>query len=111
MDDGRRDEEGRLAEVLDELAGRTGLPVGEADADVGGADDHWPLYEAALADPANHALLFEAVWFEPDQNVALSVVLRVLGGLPEDEQARWVAQLRWEYAREYARRSAHGALR
>ncbi|MFI0895619.1 hypothetical protein [Streptomyces sp. NPDC020983] len=102
MDDGRRDEDGRLVAVLDELSRRTGRPAGDTG-------DHWPLYEAALGDTANHALLFEAVWFEPDQNVALSVVLRVLGSLPEDEQARWIAQLRWEYSREYAQRCARGA--
>lgn len=105
MDDGRRDEDGRLGGILDELAHRTGLPAGNGPY---GADDHWPLYEAALGDTANHGLLFEAVWFEPDQNAALDVVLRVLGGLPEAERARWIGQLRWEYSREYAGRCARG---
>ncbi|WP_063762284.1 hypothetical protein [Streptomyces sp. NRRL F-5123] len=102
VDDGRRDEDGRLVAVLDELADRTGLPVGDAD----NGHDRWRLYEAALGEAENFGLLFEVIWFEPDQNVALSVLLPVLERLPEGERARWIAQLRWEYSREYAQRYA-----
>ncbi|MFI0937539.1 hypothetical protein [Streptomyces sp. NPDC021020] len=102
MDDGRRDEDGRLVDILDELASRTGLRAGDADNE----HDRWRLYKAALGQAENFGLLFEVIWFEPDQNVALSVLMPVLERLPEAERPRWIAQLRWEYSREFAWRYA-----
>lgn len=91
---------GRLEEIAGALAGRLGVPPGDL------TDGHvrWDLYRRSSGDPAATADLFDAVAEEPDESVALGVVLRLLGTRPTAERPAWVARLRAEHGREYAAR-------
>lgn len=94
--------DGRLEGILAELARSTGSTLGSA------ADEHerWSLYRDACKKSECFTLLFDAVALEPDPNVALGIVLQVLGTVSELSRGAWIAQLQSERNRDYAARRA-----
>ncbi|WP_329131867.1 hypothetical protein OG552_11435 [Streptomyces sp. NBC_01476] len=93
---------GNLAAVLEALARCVGTdPVDAADE-----HERWGLYARAAGADRCSGQLFEAVGLEPDPNVALGIVLRVMGELTPAARTEWVAQLSSERDRAYAARRA-----
>ncbi|GLX94176.1 hypothetical protein [Herbidospora sp. NBRC 101105] len=90
-----------LDEVIDRLAALTGVDMG-AERD----DEHkrWELYRRALddLDESRAELLREVVRLEGDDEIALSVALRVLPVVPSERRPGWVNQLADERNRRYA---------
>ncbi|MBD3144726.1 hypothetical protein [Microbispora bryophytorum] len=77
-------------------------------ADYENEHERWRLYEKALdhADPSVRKALEAAILQEEDENVALSVVLRVLERAPRSERTAWINRLSGSRSREYARARA-----
>ncbi len=93
---------GRLDDTVTELARRTGATID----DTGDEHERWAIYQSAFERSDCSDLLFAAVAAEPVPSLALSIVLRVLGTLPESARPAWIAQLELPYNREYATRRA-----
>ncbi|GAB3901128.1 hypothetical protein GCM10027612_63980 [Microbispora bryophytorum subsp. camponoti] len=82
--------------------------LGDVVADYENEHERWRLYEKALdhADPSVRKALEAAILQEEDENVALSVVLRVLERAPRSERTAWINRLSGSRSREYARARA-----
>jgi hypothetical protein len=93
---------GRFEKILAELALCTGSRISNT------ADEHerWPLYLSACEKSECFTLLFDLVALEPDPNVALGIVLQVLGNVSPASRPAWIAQLQSARNRDYATRRA-----
>ncbi|MEU7942962.1 hypothetical protein [Microbispora bryophytorum] len=81
--------------------------LGDVVADYEDEHERWRLYEKALDDtPSVMKALEAAILQEEDENVALSVVLRVLERVPRSERTAWINRLSGSRSREYARARA-----
>lgn len=67
--------------------------VGDSTADIGTDHGRWRLYEAAMSLPTALHLLRQAVALEVDRSLAVSVVLRMLEQVSDDQQSDWINQL------------------
>ncbi|MEV8631970.1 hypothetical protein AB0395_09965 [Streptosporangium sp. NPDC051023] len=94
-----------FAETLAELAELGG------EGQIDHKDDHerWRLYSNTLAnlDDLRLRLLFQAVGWEDDPAIALSVVLRVLEVIPTADRTSWIHRLADDRSRDYASARAH----
>jgi hypothetical protein len=89
---------GSLEGILAELAQCTGSVIDDT------ADEHqrWSLYQNACKKSECFDLLIGVVALEPDPNIALGIVLQVLGRVSPVSRATWIAQLQSARNRDYA---------
>ncbi|GAB1689170.1 hypothetical protein [Krasilnikovia sp. M28-CT-15] len=90
---------------LDDAVGRLARVVGVTPGDLGDEHARWEIYLKAMNLPAAHELLIRAVDAESDDNLATSVVLRMIEKNGEAERIDWVNALRGD-KRDYAHRRA-----
>jgi len=67
--------------------------VGEHAADMTTDHGRWHLYQSAMNSPAAYELLRQSVALEEDRALAVSVVLRMLEQVVDEQQADWISQL------------------
>jgi hypothetical protein len=94
-----------MGELLDDAVEQLARLVGVAPGDLGDEHARWVIYLKGIESPAARDLLLRAVGAETDDNLAASVVLRMIEGIGEDGRAEWVNSLRGD-KREYAHRRA-----
>lgn len=70
--------------------------------DIESGHERWRLYQRAMEAPSSWRLLAEAVGFEADAAIAMSVVLRMLEKLPAERRAEWIHKLSSEKEMDYA---------
>ncbi|WP_405770283.1 hypothetical protein OG539_37000 [Actinacidiphila glaucinigra] len=95
-----------MSRGLDQVTAALAQRLGATPGDLSDEHERWALYRRALEDPACLPGLYDAVAVEPDQSVALGIVLHVLGGLPPSERPAWVDRLGTERGRAFAARRA-----
>jgi hypothetical protein len=78
--------------------------VGDRVVDLGHGHDRWALYVRAIELGGCSRVLFEIVPHEPNVNIALGLVLRMIETEPDATRALWVSQLRDTKSRAYAER-------
>jgi hypothetical protein len=88
--------------LLMHVAEQVGVPI----TDVGDEHQRGRVYLAADERPEHDEALFALVGMEPFEQLALSIVLRVIGRMPHEERHAWVDQLSSEYGQAYAARRA-----
>ncbi|MFF3560857.1 hypothetical protein ACFYXS_12555 [Streptomyces sp. NPDC002574] len=72
-----------------------------------GEHERWARYRLAMDDPARLPELFDAVAAEPDDSIALGIVLHAaLAHVPAAERPAWTDRLGTERSRAYATRRA-----
>ncbi|MEU6340792.1 hypothetical protein ABZ883_07555 [Streptomyces sp. NPDC046977] len=71
-----------------------------------GEHERWARYRLAMDDPARLPELFDAVAAEPDDAIALGIVLHALAHVPAAERPAWTDRLGTGRARAYATRRA-----
>ena len=79
---------------LDHAVERLARLVGVAPVDFGDEHARWAVYLKGIELPAARRLLLQAVNAESDDNLAASVVLRIMERVGEAERAEWVNSLR-----------------
>jgi len=94
-----------MGELLDGAVERLARLVGVAAGDLGDEHARWVIYLKGIELPVARELLLRAVSTETDDNLAASVVLRMIERVREDERAEWVDSLRGD-KRVYAHRRA-----
>ncbi|MEU9200064.1 hypothetical protein [Streptomyces sp. NPDC048332] len=80
--------------------------LGGVAAEVESEHDRWHLYLRAMDSPEGRKLLLRAVEVEPDQSVALSIVLEMMERLPSVESREWVRRLPPGKNRQFAEQRA-----
>ncbi|WP_157756648.1 hypothetical protein [Plantactinospora sp. KBS50] len=90
---------------LDDTVERLARLVGVATGDMSDEHARWAIYLKGMELPAARELLLRAVDAESDDNLAASVVLRMIERIGEAERAEWVNSLRGD-KRTYAHRRA-----
>ncbi|MFD9125165.1 hypothetical protein [Kitasatospora sp. NPDC059571] len=91
-----------LAEIIDALAARSA----DGDADIEDEHGRWSLYRRSFDRAECRRRLLDAVAAEPDPNVALGIVLEMLGRIAPADRPRWVARLPTARGRDLASRRA-----
>lgn len=94
-----------MSELLDDAVEQLAQLVGVTPGDLGDEHARWVIYLKGMESPVARELLLRAVGAETDDNLAASVVLRMIEGIGEDERAEWVNSLRGD-KRDYAHRRA-----
>ncbi|MBX6385472.1 MAG: hypothetical protein IRZ07_21280 [Microbispora sp.] len=89
-----------LSEAIKTLSGLAGVVV----ADCKDEHERWWLYQAVMDDPnpSTRQALQAAVCQEEDENVALSIVLRMLERVPKSDRALWIDAISDGASHEYA---------
>ena len=84
-----RSEDDALLDALTALASVVGMDVPPDAVD---DDEHgrWPLYDEALRRPEANPVLLRLVGLEPNEGIAVSIVLQMVEAVDEAEQDRWV---------------------
>lgn len=88
--------------VVSEICARLGGVAAEAESE----HDRWHLYLRAMDSPEGRELLLRAVEVEPDQSVALSIVLEMMERLSSVESREWVHRLPPGRNRQFAEQRA-----
>lgn len=91
-----------VGDVVSEISARLGGVAAETESEHG----RWRLYLRAMDSPADRELLLRAVEVEPDQSVALSIVLEMMERLPSVESREWVHRLPPGRNRQFAEQRA-----
>ena len=88
--------------TLDEVIAELVVLGGSASVDPHDGHSRWALYRQALGAGQPSDLLLDAVAFEPDPSIALSLVLHVLEEVPEGDRPTWISRLSDSKGRDYA---------